>query len=148
MVSAVSQKRDLYLRLLRGFSSVVSLRVRGILSMYVHLVSIARYNHTRDGRSLSPLFSSLRDISPDVLFVHCQHRRFLAQNGREVDGFKTGLYSSALLSGIMGARFVKHRKFMPAGMLAGLGLASCAYHGKKMVEWQVAESDDETEEKQ
>ena len=48
----------------------------------------------------------------------------------------------------MGARFIKHRKFMPAGMLAGLGLASCGYHGKKMVEWQVAEEPDDDAEGQ
>jgi len=67
---------------------------------------------------------------------------YLINNGRELDGFKTGLYSSALLSGMMGARFLKNRKFMPAGMLATVGLASCGYHGKKSVEWGLVESDE------
>jgi uncharacterized membrane protein (UPF0136 family) len=35
----------------------------------------------------------------------------------------------------MGYRFYRGRKVMPAGMLAGLGLASAAYHGMKYYEW-------------
>ena len=70
---------------------------------------------------------------------------YMINSGREVAGFRTGLHTSALLAGVMGARFIKHRKVMPAGALAALSLLSSGYHGKKYVEWAEVELESETE---
>ena len=67
---------------------------------------------------------------------------YMINNGREVAGFRTGLHTSALLAGVMGARFIKSRKVMPAGALAALSLISSGYHGKKYVEWAEVELED------
>ena len=50
-------------------------------------------------------------------------------------GFRFGTTVSLLLVGVMGYRFYKTGKFMPAGGLASLGAASAAYHLMKYKEW-------------
>jgi uncharacterized membrane protein (UPF0136 family) len=44
-------------------------------------------------------------------------------------GFRFATTVSVLLAGVMGYRLYKTGKFMPAGLLSGLGLASAVYHG-------------------
>eukprot|EP00197_Chlamydomonas_leiostraca_P002087 CAMPEP_0202858432 /NCGR_PEP_ID=MMETSP1391-20130828/970_1 /ASSEMBLY_ACC=CAM_ASM_000867 /TAXON_ID=1034604 /ORGANISM="Chlamydomonas leiostraca, Strain SAG 11-49" /LENGTH=108 /DNA_ID=CAMNT_0049537353 /DNA_START=82 /DNA_END=405 /DNA_ORIENTATION=- len=56
----------------------------------------------------------------------------------DIDGYKghaAGLATSALLTAVMGSRFAKYKKFMPAGLLAGAGLMGVLYHSKKVGEW-------------
>jgi len=55
-----------------------------------------------------------------------------------VDGFKghaAGGATSLLLLGMMGARYAKTRKAMPAGILTGVGALASVFHGIKMREW-------------
>ena len=35
----------------------------------------------------------------------------------------------------MGHRYIKTGKFMPAGLVAAVGIVSMAYHAKKTIEW-------------
>ncbi len=53
------------------------------------------------------------------------------QSGEEAKGYRLATMSSAALTAVMGVRFYKTRKPMPAGALAALGAASLAYHGTK-----------------
>jgi uncharacterized membrane protein (UPF0136 family) len=50
-------------------------------------------------------------------------------------GFRFATLNSVLLAGVMGARFVRTRRVMPAVPLTLLGLGSSAYHGYKWREW-------------
>ena len=44
--------------------------------------------------------------------------------------------TGALLAGGMGSRALKSGKFMPAGLVASLGVVSMLYEGKKANEWR------------
>ena len=44
--------------------------------------------------------------------------------------------TSSLMGLGMGSRFMKTGKFMPAGIVAALGVVSAAYHAKKAIEWK------------
>uniref|UniRef100_A0A7R9V9Q8 Transmembrane protein 14C n=1 Tax=Chlamydomonas euryale TaxID=1486919 RepID=A0A7R9V9Q8_9CHLO len=52
-----------------------------------------------------------------------------------VRGHQMGAATSLLLAGVMGARLVKTKKVMPAGLLAGTGALGLLYHLKKYQEW-------------
>ncbi|KAF5828807.1 hypothetical protein DUNSADRAFT_17024 [Dunaliella salina] len=55
-----------------------------------------------------------------------------------VDAFKghaAGGATSLVLLGVMGSRFAKTRKAMPAGILTGVGGLASVFHGMKMREW-------------
>jgi uncharacterized membrane protein (UPF0136 family) len=51
-------------------------------------------------------------------------------------GHVLGTATSVLLAGVMGSRFSRTRKFMPAGLMAAAGLVGCVYHTRKMLEWK------------
>lgn len=56
----------------------------------------------------------------------------------EVDalqGHAVGLATSVVLTSAMGARFLKSKKLMPAGIMAAAGLLAGVYHGMKIPEW-------------
>ncbi len=59
----------------------------------------------------------------------------LINQGRNTQGHMLALGTSAGLAAAMGPRALKSGKFMPAGMVAALGLVSGLYHAKKTVEW-------------
>jgi len=63
-------------------------------------------------------------------FAYAAH---LVTEGEPERGFRYATVSSAALAGAMGYRAVKFRQPFPSGALAGLGLASLAWHGFK---WQ------------
>jgi len=50
-------------------------------------------------------------------------------------GFRFATLNSALLAGVMGMRYVRTRRAMPAVPLTLLGIGSGAYHGYKWREW-------------
>ena len=50
-------------------------------------------------------------------------------------GFRFATLNSVLLSGVMGMRYARTRKNMPALPLSLLGALSAAYHGVKWREW-------------
>ena len=50
-------------------------------------------------------------------------------------GYRYASVVSGLMGVVMGHRYYKTRKIMPAGALAGLALASLGYHGFKYQEW-------------
>jgi uncharacterized membrane protein (UPF0136 family) len=60
---------------------------------------------------------------------------YFIQTNQEVRGFRFAAINSASLAAVMGYRFYRGRKVMPAGLLAGLGVASAVYHGVKYQEW-------------
>ncbi len=60
---------------------------------------------------------------------------YFIQSGEEVRGFRFAALNSVLLSVVMGARFLRTRKPMPALPLALAGAASGVYHGMKYQEW-------------
>ncbi len=60
---------------------------------------------------------------------------YLLTQGEGEKGHGLSLGLSVLLSLAMGQRFIATGKVMPPGMLAGIGLASAVYHGKKFAEW-------------
>lgn len=61
------------------------------------------------------------------------------QAGNEVKGFRLGLITSVGLAAVMGQRFYKTRKPMPAGLLAALGAGSSFYHFQKYNAWSELE---------
>ena len=63
----------------------------------------------------------------------------LIQRGHDRDGHRLALATSTALVAVMGARFGRTKKFMPAGMAALMGVAGAAYNGKKVYEWSEAE---------
>ena len=87
------------------------------------------------GRSVPSLVAGLAFGS---IFGGCA---YMINHENEKAGFRTGLHTSALLAGVMGARFIKTRAPIP-GALAALSLASSAYHGKKYIEWAEADIED------
>jgi uncharacterized membrane protein (UPF0136 family) len=55
--------------------------------------------------------------------------------------------TSGIMALGMGQRFVTSQKFMPAGLVAALGAACCAYNLKKAQEWAPSNNSTEEEEK-
>ena len=60
---------------------------------------------------------------------------YLINEGEQVRGFRLATVNSLLLSGLMGLRYARTRKVMPALPLTVLGIASAYYHGNKYIEW-------------
>ncbi|PNH06431.1 Transmembrane protein 14A [Tetrabaena socialis] len=60
---------------------------------------------------------------------------YIIQNQDALLGHSVGCATSALMLTMMGARFVRTRKMMPAGVLAGTGLIGLAYHAQKARQW-------------
>jgi uncharacterized membrane protein (UPF0136 family) len=56
-------------------------------------------------------------------------------SGRFLEGHAGASTLGGILAASMGYRAVTKGKFMPAGAVAGLGAASCAYHTMKLREW-------------
>jgi uncharacterized membrane protein (UPF0136 family) len=57
---------------------------------------------------------------------------------KEVDekmGHGAGFFTSLSLTAIMGARALKTKKLMPAGLMTGLGSIAMVYHSLKFSEW-------------
>ncbi|EKX44887.1 hypothetical protein GUITHDRAFT_109307 [Guillardia theta CCMP2712] len=59
----------------------------------------------------------------------------LIQSGQNKSGHLLALASSLALATGMGHRAIQTQKFMPAGLVATLGVASILYQGKKVNEW-------------
>jgi uncharacterized membrane protein (UPF0136 family) len=59
----------------------------------------------------------------------------LISSGQHKEGHSLALASSLLLVGGMAPRAVKTGKFMPAGLVASLGVLSTIYQAKKVAEW-------------
>lgn len=60
---------------------------------------------------------------------------YLIQNVDAFKGHALAAGTSALLATAMGMRFAKTGKFMPAGLMTGVGVAALTYHGFKVQEW-------------
>uniref|UniRef100_A0A6U2EXH3 Transmembrane protein 14C n=2 Tax=Hemiselmis andersenii TaxID=464988 RepID=A0A6U2EXH3_HEMAN len=59
----------------------------------------------------------------------------LLNAGQNRNGHMVALASSVALVAGMAPRAYASKKFMPAGLVATLGLLSSAYQGKKTIEW-------------
>ena len=57
-------------------------------------------------------------------------------SSNEYEGHVLGFSVSMLMAGIMGARFLKTRAFMPAGIVALLGSVAAAYNAHQALEWR------------
>lgn len=78
---------------------------------------------------------SQRSLAAGVLFgAGYVYAGYLINSAPE-RGFRFATTVSALMAGVMGYRWYTTGKVMPAGVLAGLGGASAAYHYAKLVEW-------------
>lgn len=53
----------------------------------------------------------------------------------QYEGHALATGTSGIMALAMGQRFVSSKKFMPAGLVATLGAACCAYNLKKAMEW-------------
>lgn len=60
---------------------------------------------------------------------------YMISTDQQARGFRFAAVNSALLAAVMGARFYRTGKPMPALPLAVAGLASLGYHGYKYSEW-------------
>ena len=60
---------------------------------------------------------------------------------KQYEGHLLARGTSALLAVGMGQRFVQTGKFMPAGLVAGLGAVACAYNYHKSTEWAPTKTD-------
>eukprot|EP00510_Aplanochytrium_minuta_P009782 CAMPEP_0184063352 /NCGR_PEP_ID=MMETSP0957-20130417/835_1 /TAXON_ID=627963 /ORGANISM="Aplanochytrium sp, Strain PBS07" /LENGTH=109 /DNA_ID=CAMNT_0026360309 /DNA_START=111 /DNA_END=437 /DNA_ORIENTATION=- len=60
---------------------------------------------------------------------------WLISKGDGKEGHSLALALSGTLTGVMGGRFLKTKKVMPAGVLLGAGGLSATYHGIKAAEW-------------
>ena len=60
----------------------------------------------------------------------------LIKNDQDFNGHTLACTTGALLAGGMGSRVMKGAKFMPAGLVATLGMVSMLYEGKKALEWR------------
>ena len=54
----------------------------------------------------------------------------------QFEGHALASLTSGVMAAGMGQRYLKSSKFMPAGLVAVLGAASCAYNVSKALEWK------------
>ncbi len=59
----------------------------------------------------------------------------LINQGKDFEGHALSLTVSSVLTVAMSARVLRTRKIMPAGIIAGICLASSVYNANKVVEW-------------
>ncbi len=55
--------------------------------------------------------------------------------GNDFDGHVGGAVAGSGLGVGMGLRFLRTGKFMPSGMVAGIGILAAAYNAKKASDW-------------
>jgi uncharacterized membrane protein (UPF0136 family) len=60
---------------------------------------------------------------------------------KHYEGHALAAATSGIMALGMGQRFLKTGKFMPAGIVASLGVAACAYNVKKALEWAPTKED-------
>jgi uncharacterized membrane protein (UPF0136 family) len=60
---------------------------------------------------------------------------YLISGGSDFEGHALGCASGSALAGGMGMRFLKSGRFMPAGLVASIGLLAAVYNGKKAMDW-------------
>jgi uncharacterized membrane protein (UPF0136 family) len=61
---------------------------------------------------------------------------YMIASGDDFNGHALGCASGGVLAGGMGMRFLKGGKFMPAGMVATIGLLTALYNAKKAHDWR------------
>ena len=59
----------------------------------------------------------------------------LCTKGRDLQGHSLALAASTCVLAAMGPRYMRSRKFMPAGAAATLGVLTALYNGKKVSDW-------------
>lgn len=59
----------------------------------------------------------------------------IAKSDSVYEGHLLGAVTSGVMAAAMGQRYLKTGKMMPAGMVAVLGAAACAYNAQKAREW-------------
>ena len=62
----------------------------------------------------------------------------IAKTDKQFEAHCLASSASGIMALAMGTRFVRGAKFMPAGLVAALGAAGCAYNVKKALEWAPA----------
>jgi uncharacterized membrane protein (UPF0136 family) len=60
---------------------------------------------------------------------------YLIASGGEFQGHALATGTSGLMGLGMAHRYLKTNKFMPAGLVATIGIAAAAYNGKKARDW-------------
>lgn len=60
---------------------------------------------------------------------------YMISSGDDFNGHALGCATGGALTGAMGTRFLKSGKFMPAGLVATVGLMTALYNGKKAIDW-------------
>ena len=91
------------------------------------------------GGALGQLFLIFIQHSASWLFFRVGYAGVLINQGQMVEGHGLATAVSTALLGAMGPRALRTGTFMPAGLVAILGAASAAYHGKKGYEWYDAQ---------
>lgn len=66
---------------------------------------------------------------------------WMIANDREYHGHMVAMGASGLMSVGMGQRFLSTGKFMPAGLVAAVGVAAAAYNFNKALDWAPTKSD-------
>lgn len=61
---------------------------------------------------------------------------YMIKNGHPDRGHQLATVSGAVLAAATGPRAIRSKKLVPGGILAGIGLLSLAYNGKKAYEWE------------
>lgn len=59
----------------------------------------------------------------------------IAKTDKQFEAHCLAASASGVMALAMGTRFIKGAKFMPAGLVAALGAAGCAYNVSKAIEW-------------
>eukprot|EP00523_Entomoneis_sp_CCMP467_P007091 CAMPEP_0168741220 /NCGR_PEP_ID=MMETSP0724-20121128/12393_1 /TAXON_ID=265536 /ORGANISM="Amphiprora sp., Strain CCMP467" /LENGTH=116 /DNA_ID=CAMNT_0008788701 /DNA_START=48 /DNA_END=398 /DNA_ORIENTATION=- len=65
----------------------------------------------------------------------------IAKTDKQFEGHALATASTGVMALAMGQRYLGGAKFMPAGMVAILGAAGCAYNLSKVLEWAPSKSD-------